>query len=140
MAPRKVTEHQLPAAAAAVVPFGGGSAAVLDRKARAAPYALASQPGASGVGLITIGLPRSSGEIDATVVIQKWWRNRRHEHDVREAFAWCNLWFQGHCRSCKSYFPTQGEDDVHCPECRDSIKLPNLPPSPIDEIESGSVG
>ena len=80
---------------------------------------------------------RCCGEchVDATVVIQKWWRNRRHEHDVREAFAWCNLWFQGHCRSCKSYFPTQREDDVHCPECRDSIKLPNLPPSPIDEIE-----
>ena len=80
---------------------------------------------------------RCCGEchVDAAVVIQKWLRNRRHERDVREAFAWCNLWFQGHCRSCKSYFPTQGEDDVHCPECRDSIKLPNLPPSPIDEIE-----
>jgi len=66
--------------------------------------------------------------IDAAVVIQKWWR-------AKQPFAWCNLWFQGHCRSCKSYFPTQSDSDVHCPECKDSIKLPNLPPSPTDEIE-----
>jgi len=65
---------------------------------------------------------------DAAVVIQKWWRARR-------PFQWCNLWFQGHCRTCRSYFPTQKEHEVYCPECRDSIKLPNLPPSPIDEIE-----
>jgi len=73
---------------------------------------------------------RCCGEchIDAAVVIQKWWR-------AKQPFAWCNLWFQGHCRSCKSYFPTQSESDVHCPECKDSIKLPNLPPSPTDEIE-----
>jgi hypothetical protein len=67
--------------------------------------------------------------IDASVVIQKWWRNHRRP------FEWCNLWFQGHCRSCKTYFPTQREYDVYCAECRESVKLPNLPPSPIDEIE-----
>jgi hypothetical protein len=77
---------------------------------------------------------RCCGEcyIDAAVVIQKWWRARR-------PFQWCNLWFQGHCRTCRSYFPTQKEGDVYCPECRDSVKLPNLPPSPvvswIDELE-----
>ena len=77
---------------------------------------------------------RCCGEchIDAVVVIQKWWRARR-------AFQWCNVWFQGHCRTCKSYFPTQKEADVYCPECRDSVKLPNLPPSPvasdIEELE-----
>ena len=73
---------------------------------------------------------RCCGEchIDAAVVIQKWWR-------AKQPFAWCNLWFQGHCRSCKSYFPTQSDSDVHCPECKDSIKLPNLPPSPVDELE-----
>jgi hypothetical protein len=61
---RKDTEHH----AAGALLLGGGRSAVLERKASFAPYALASQPGARGVGAVTIGFPSNSGEISVSSV------------------------------------------------------------------------